>query len=313
VVRVAVERLRPEAVLAYGFEALAASVEIAAPRFAATSDPPHLALRVRTWRRWREQRRPVRMVREAVALQSALRAHPRVALDLLRGCDAVGAFGGHHAEWLRRLGVDCGYYHTPIADPGEPEQQRDNDPLRVLLVGHLRGTATLDGFRIFQKMLPHLERGLAARQFEVRVVGGYDPPPELARVLEHPSVRLVGFVADVDEEFRAADVVLVPVSIKLGVRVRILTAFAFGKCIVAHDANALGIPELAHDENALLGGSPAELAQRVLDALADAELRARLGAGARRTYERFFTPAHAGVELGETLERLAGQRAATSA
>jgi len=67
----------PEAVLAYGFEALAASVEIAAPRFAATSDPPHLALRVRTWRRWREQRRPVRMVREAVALQSALRAQPR--------------------------------------------------------------------------------------------------------------------------------------------------------------------------------------------------------------------------------------------
>ena len=40
-VQEAVARLGADAVLVYGFEALAGSVEVDAPRFAATSDPPH--------------------------------------------------------------------------------------------------------------------------------------------------------------------------------------------------------------------------------------------------------------------------------
>jgi len=303
-VRQAVARLRADAVLVYGFEALAASRAVAAPRFAATSDPPHLSLWGRTWRRWRDERRLLQVAREAIGIQSTLRAHPRLALELLRECEAVGAFGHHHAQWLRRLGIDCGYYHTPIADPGE-RPPAENDPPRILLIGHLRGTATLDGLRVFGKMLPELERALGPRGFEARVVGGYEPPPEVAPLLEHPAVRFAGFVDDVDAEFRSADVLLVPVSIKLGVRVRVLTGFSYGSCIVAHDANAEGIPELADGENALLGSDAEQLAAQVVRALGDTEVRARLGAGARATYERFFTPEAAGAELGATLERIA--------
>ena len=305
--RAAVDRLRPDAVLVYGFEALAASARLASPRFAATSDPPHLALWERTRRRWRERRNPVTILREAVGVQAKLRAHPPLALELLRDCQAVGAFGYHHAEWLRSLGLDCGYYHTPIADPGPPTKHGQNDPPRILLIGHLRGTATLDGLRFFREMLPHLEGRLGAEGFEARIVGGYEPPPELADLLEHPAVRFVGFVDDVEAEFRNADVLLVPVSVRLGVRVRVLTGFSYGGCVVTHEANAHGIPELAHGENALLANSPDRLANEVARALADPSMRDRLGSGARSTYERFFTPAVAGAELGSTLERIAGQ------
>jgi glycosyltransferase involved in cell wall biosynthesis len=301
----AVARLGADAVLVYGFEALASSGEVKAPRFAATSDPPHLALWGRTWRRWRSERRPLRVVREAIGIQSTLRAHPRLAVQLLRECQAVGAFGHHHAAWLERLGVPCGYYRTPIADPGPPPPVRTEGCPTILLVGHLQGTATLDGLRVFQRMLPHLDDALGRDGFEVRIVGGYDPPPELAPLLEHPAVRLHGFVPDVDAEFRAADVLLVPVSIKLGVRVRVLTGFSYGSCIVTHTANAYGIPELEHERNALLGDSPKTLAEQVVRAIGDAELRVRLGSGARSTYERYFTPAAAGAALAETLERIA--------
>jgi glycosyltransferase involved in cell wall biosynthesis len=307
-VREAVARLGPDAVFVYGFSALAASAEVALPRFAATSDPPDESLRGRTLRRWRERPRPVRIAREAISLQAALRAYPRIGAGLLRDCEAVGAFGRHHAESLRRAGIACGYYRTPIADPGPPPAEPANARPRLLLIGHLRGTATLDGLRVFRAMLPHLEDALGRDGFEARIVGGYDPPPQLGDLLEHPAVRLAGFVDDVDAEFRRADVLLVPVSIRLGVRVRVLTGFSHGSCIVTHDANAYGIPELAHERNALLGSTPQELAAGVVRALADAELRTRLRAGARETYERFFTPVVAGTALGETLERIRSAR-----
>jgi glycosyltransferase involved in cell wall biosynthesis len=157
-------------------------------------------------------------------------------------------------------------------------------------------------------MLPHLERALGPEGFEVRVVGGYEPPAELRPLLEHPSVRFTGFVDDVGAEFRAADVLVVPVSIKLGVRVRVLTGFSHGSCIVTHEANAHGIPELAHEQNALLGSSPAELAAEVVRALRVPDLQSRLRRGARETHERFFTSAVAGAALGETLEQIAAAR-----
>jgi glycosyltransferase involved in cell wall biosynthesis len=161
---------------------------------------------------------------------------------------------------------------------------------------------------VFEAMLPHLERMLGRDGFEVRIVGGYQPPPTTHALLEHPAVNLAGFVDDVDAEFRAADVLVVPVSIQLGVRVRVLTGFAHGNCIVTHRANAQGIPELAHGQNALLGSSAAELAGLVVSALQDVQLAMRLRRGARETYERFFTPAVAGAPLAETLERIADAR-----
>jgi glycosyltransferase involved in cell wall biosynthesis len=154
-------------------------------------------------------------------------------------------------------------------------------------------------------MLPHLRRELGESGFGARIVGGYELPTELRTLLSEPEVEFVGFVNDVDAEFRAADVLLVPVSIPLGVRVRVLTGFAHGSCIVAHKANALGIPELSDGENALLGESPRTLAVQVARAAGDEALARRLRFGARATYEQFFTPERAGAALAEPLERLA--------
>ena len=77
--------------------------------------------------------------------------------------------------------------------------------------------------------------------------------------------------------------------------------------MVAHSANRLGIPALAHGENVLLGESD-RLAALTLEALADPALRDRLGAAGRRLYEARFTPEKAGARIVAELERLAGDR-----
>jgi glycosyltransferase involved in cell wall biosynthesis len=116
---------------------------------------------------------------------------------------------------------------------------------------------------------------------------------------------MVGQVEPATEEFLRCDVLLVPTPIRLGIRVRILTGFATGSCIVAHTANSLGIPELIDGKNALLGSTGPQLAAAVLRASADSALRAQLRREARRTYEQCFSLETAGRLIVDELEQVA--------
>jgi len=306
-VREAVEETDAEAAFVYHFEMLAASRGLRIPRLAAVGDPPHLSALYR----FREQLPNPHALRGIVRLQAQLRHQPRLLVRFLNECEASGAFAAHHAEWLRRRGAaDCRYLRTPVPDPGPPFASGGTAARpTILLVGHLKGVVTLEGLRLFaHDILPRLERELGADGFEVRIAGGYDPPSDLARALDRPSVRLLGHVEGAEDEFRRAHVLLVPNSISLGIRVRVVTGLSFGSCVVSHRANTLGIPELEHGRNALIGDSADELGGHVLRALADAELRRALGQGARETYERQFAPPVAVGEIAGTLERISAPR-----
>lgn len=306
---------RPDVAFIYHWEALAASHGFRqVPKLGVTVDLSHLVQLYR-WRRSLRLSTPGAL-RGLVQLQRVLRCHPRLLVRFLRDCDAAGNFAAHHAAWLRRKGAShCEYLRTPIPDPVGPawrterERFRSRERARILLIGHLKGIATMDGLEVFAKeVLPRLERALDPESFEVRLVGGYDPPAELERALDRPSVTLCGHREDPGEEFLAANVVLVPTSIPLGTRVRILSAFSYGACVVAHDSNALGIPELAHGDNVLLGHTPRDLARAVVAALRDEELRLRLEAGGRETFERYFAPSVAAARISSILERLVSSR-----
>ena len=305
-VRDAVSELEADAAFVYHFEALAASRSLGVPRVAAVGDPPQLSALYR----FRDELPHPRALRRVVRLQAQIRHQPRLLVRFLDECAACGAFAAHHAAWLRARGAaGCEYLRTPVPDPGPGERVEPAKP-RVLLVGHLKGIVTLDGLRIFaREVLPRLEARLGADGFEARILGGYEAPPELAAALDRPAVRFLGHVEDPADEFRSATVMLVPNSIPLGIRVRILTGFSYGTCIVSHRANVPGIPELAHGWNALVGGSGAELADAVVRAVEDERLRRQLQSGARTTYEQSFAPPVAAGRIAQILEAVANRPA----
>ena len=70
-------------------------------------------------------------------------------------------------------------------------------------------------------------------------------------------------------------------------------------------AEAANLPELRDGVNCLLGGSGREIAEAIVRAVRDPELRLRLGRAARTTYEETFHPSVAGRAIVERLERLA--------
>ena len=308
----AISDAAPDVVWAYHWETVAATRALRGriPRLATVVDLPQLSALYR----WRAS--PGKFTRSSVSrllwLQARLRHLGRLETSLLTECEASGNFAAHHAEWLRAHGAaKCEYLRTPIEDrPGADwqrarEPRRTDDAFRLFLIGHLRGISTLEGLDLFaNETLPLLERGLGDR-LEVRIAGGYEPPGHLRKALERPSVRFLGHLEAPDGEFASADAVVVPTSVPLGTRVRILVAFSFGCPVVAHQSNAAGIPELSHGENALLASDGKGLAMGVLRLVGDPELAARLGRNGRETYERFFAPDVAGEAVARILERIA--------
>jgi glycosyltransferase involved in cell wall biosynthesis len=310
-----VGELQPDAVMADGNSAVSAAHRLPFPKLALVGDPPGVTRRLRMrydpaypWRLGRDE-----LLYRLGTSTFAFRADRRI-LELMRTYDSVGIFGAHRAEWAHRHGINAWYTRSPIVDAAGSDWSarraaaRPNPKPRILMIGHLRGIATISSLQVFvDDVLPELTRTLGPDGFEVHIAGAHDPPEALRGALEHPAVHLRGHVEPPDEEFLRADVLLVSTPIETGPRVRILSAFSFGCCVVAHTSNKLGIPQLTHEENALLAETPG-LARETIRALGDPELRARLGAAGRQLYENEFTPERAGASIVAELERIAEAR-----
>ena len=158
------------------------------------------------------------------------------------------------------------------------------------------------------EIFPTLEKELGPDAFEIHVIGTGTPPPELARLLPRANIVMRGYVPSIEPEFLSADLLLSPTPIFLGFRIRVITGFAYGLCVVAHRNEAINMPEMVTEKNALLGATGPELARAVVRAYRDKALRERLGAEARRTYEQNFLPAVSGRKLVREMEALAGKK-----
>ncbi|MEE9286117.1 MAG: glycosyltransferase, partial [Dehalococcoidia bacterium] len=308
----ALARVRPDVIFLWGgYEGVAATHGTdLPPRFAFMGDPVHLPGLARsrpplaaarpTWS-------PSRMLTRLEVMRQA-----QVMVRLLARCDSVAATAAHHAAWFRRRGLaQCRYLPNMAPDWGGVhwERRRQEQParrrLKIVCLGHVTGTATLAGLHLLaDETLPALERALG-RSFELHICGKGQLPTDLAARLDRPSVRLRGYVDDIVTELLSADVFLVPTPIELGIRVRIPYAWSVGCCVVAHRANAAGLPELAHEENALLASDGPGLADAVARVCRDPGLRRRLGRGGRQTYETHFSREVVSAKIVGELERLA--------
>ena len=173
-------------------------------------------------------------------------------------------FGGHPAEEVPRI---CGS------------------------VGNLAATGNTFGlYYLGAELVPRLEAQLGRGGFVVDVYGGGKARHRVAEKLSHPSIRLRGWVDDLNAEIMSSAVFLVLTNV-YGFNVgntRILLAWSLGSCVVAHRSSALSMPELVHDETALLGDTPEEIAELVARAVRDRALRERIGRGGYRAFQQYY-------------------------
>jgi len=155
----------------------------------------------------------------------------------------------------------------------------------LLFFGALSYYPNTDGLDHFiDETLPRI---VAKRpSVRLRVVGPSPASSTLARVSRH--VEVVGFVDELLPEIERASVVIVPLRIGGGTRLKIIEAMAVGRPIVSTRLGAEGI-DVTHEKQLLLADTPDAFANEVVRALEDSALAARLGASARQLAEERYS------------------------
>lgn len=301
------EQLGPDAVLAYHWESVAAiPSRWRRISVALVGDPIH---RAKSFRREWESRYPgatgdssvLKLLRSRY-FGSQNRRVLRFQVEQLKSCRIAGAFAAHHAAELEAEGASCAYIRTPIDAPASRWVGENNRPgeFSILLMGHLRGVATMTGIEsLVDNIIPTLESRLPDG-FNLKIAGGYfETLPTLLRerLEKHDRVHVLGHVENPSKILSSVGLLLVPTPIPLGIRVRILTGLSFGVPVVAHQANALGIPELLDGYNCLMGENGVELAHKCVELAQNPRLARQIGAQGRKTFRQYFSLERAGAQL----------------
>lgn len=186
------------------------------------------------WESWREYRR-------------VLHRYPLA--------DFIVNNAAHHAVWHARKHARPTLYvpnWLALEEGDVPARMDEPDGIpRFVLFGGLGGIATLTGLNWFARhVYPLIEADLERGGFSVEIVGRGALPSGLGRKMPHVVER--GYVDDLAQDMRSWRAVLAPTPIELGFRTRILEAFRNGLPVIAHSANAKGMPELQDGVNCCL-------------------------------------------------------------
>lgn len=234
----------------------------------------------------------------------ALRMLMRAAL---RNCLRVFTFSAFHAVEIGRLiGRSVLSLPTPLPDlsksrtPFQQRKRRGSEVFTILLMGQLSGTATRQGLQYFRdNLLEIFSPMISSGKVKIKIAGG---PIEAALSTSWKSIsdagcQFIGHVFPPEIEYEKADALLVPTSVPLGNRVRILDAWKHGLPVIAHIANQAGMPELTHSENAFLAESALEFRAGVLRLMEEPEFARKLSSGGFETVRRNNCPAKVGKIL----------------
>jgi glycosyltransferase involved in cell wall biosynthesis len=181
--------------------------------------------------------------------------------------------------------ADVEFYRPRPSDP-------PSDGRTVLFFGLLSTLPNLDGIRWFvQEIWPRIAG--ASREARLKILGKNAPPA--VRALAGPRVEVVGLVEDLRPHLASAAVLVVPLRLGGGTRLKIVEGMAMGKAIVSTTLGAEGI-EVQPGRDILIADEPSPFAAEVLRLLEQPQARAELGSSARRlATERYAWTGAAGM------------------
>ncbi|MEO8285471.1 MAG: glycosyltransferase [Chloroflexota bacterium] len=165
-------------------------------------------------------------------------------------------------------GVDTAFFH-PSTAPVEPGT--------ILFFGAINYYPNTEGLLFFlDEVFPHVkQQNPGARLW---IVGQLPPPAVAARAAK--DVIVTGLVDDVRPYIERAAVVIAPLRIGGGTRLKIVEAMSMGKPIVATHIGAEGL-DVNDGEDIVLADTPEDFANQVARVLGDTALARRLGEAAR--------------------------------
>jgi glycosyltransferase involved in cell wall biosynthesis len=208
--------------------------------------------------------------------------------DIAAGMDAMTVVSASDAELLREIaptarisvvpnGVDIERFDQAV--PSLPE-------VDLLFIGALNYHPNADGIAFLRnEILPIVW----AKRPETRLrIVGRSPSERVKALASDSRIEVHGDVFDTRPFFHASKLVLVPLRIGGGTRIKILEAGACRRAVVSTSVGAEGL-NLTSGRHLLEANNAADFASEILRSLDDSALRARLGSQLRETVEASYS------------------------
>ncbi len=203
-----------------------------------------------------------------------------------------------HRVTVVPTGVDLGEYRP---DPANPASDPNASAPLVTFVGAMDWEPNVDGVEYFcAEVWPAIKTEVPQARF--RIVGR-NPGRRVQKWASDASIEVTGRVPSVVEHLRQSAVVIVPLRIGGGTRLKIYEAMAAGKAVVSTTVGAEGL-DVHHGRDIILADDARSFAQAVIVLLRDSEMRRRYQAAAAETAARYDWPA-IGERFAEVLQSVA--------
>jgi len=254
-------------------------------------------------RKWELEEHPLRRLVYGAEWKKAW----RIESDVCRSFDHVITVSEDDRETLEK---EFGITHSSTIPTGvdtdffspSPERSR---PGRVVFVGSMDWDPNEDGAVWFlREIYPQIRKAIPEASF---AIVGRAPSSRLRAIAEsRAGVEITGQVPDVRPHLAKAEVVVVPLRVGGGTRIKIPEAMAMAKAVVSTPIGAEGLP--FHDGRQLrIAEEPEQFARAVIELMNNAPLRNSIANVARDEVVRQYgwEPVVARVE--DILERVMRQ------
>lgn len=194
-------------------------------------------------------------------------------------------------------GVDLEYFRNP----GTPIRAGE-----LVFMGGMTWFPNRDAVTFFiESVWPRIQAELPSAH--LTLIGRR--PEAIASLTGDPQISSLGFVDDIRQHVAQAEVVIIPIRVGGGTRLKILDAFACGKAIVTTRVGCEGLA-VTDGVHLLMADRAEDFAGAVLRVCRDPELRDTLGRNARRLAEEKYSWDSIGAGLNRHYERLVNGKAA---
>ena len=173
-----------------------------------------------------------------------------------------------------QTGIDLDYFHPHPASQEEPDS--------LIFVGNFRHPPNVDSaFFLVNEVLPLVRQEIPG--VKLYLVGA-NPPYAVQKLARPGEVVVTGWVDDMRPYIQRACVYVFPIRIGVGLRNKILEAWAMGKPTITTRLGSAGL-KAAHQENIWLAESANDFAEGICALLKNPLLREKLGSSARTYVE----------------------------
>lgn len=215
----------------------------------------------------------------------ALRRFPHIIAVSEHDCNEMLALSPGCQITVVPTGVDTEQYPVVPSASG--------DPPRIVFTGSMDWEPNIDAIEYFcSEIWPQILASFPNARFQIV---GRSPHPRVQR-LASVSVEVTGTVPSVTDYLRSATVVIVPLRIGGGTRLKIFEAMAMGKALVSTSIGAEGL-EVTNGRDILIADDAQSFAASILQLLRDPEVR--------RKYEQYAAELAARFDWSHIAQRFA--------